>query len=67
MTTFRWVEDPEFRGETPLCPDCGHTTEALRVEPDRSESYVTHIFLCTGPAHHAFPYLGARAMRKRST
>lgn len=63
MTAFRWVDDPCFEGPTPICW-CGHTTEALRVEPDRSESYTTHIFLCTGPVRHATPYMGARALRK---
>lgn len=66
MTAFRWTPDPEFDGDPPACPKCGSTTEPLRCEPDRSEVYLTHIALCTRPGcRMAWPYAGARALRKR--
>ncbi len=65
MTAFRWIPDPEFDSEPRACPECGGATEALRCQPDRSESYLTHIALCTvAGCRRAWPYLGARALRK---
>lgn len=65
MTLFRWEPDPEYDGDPMACPECGSVCEALRSEPDRSESYLTHIHLCTGSGcRMAWPYLGARALRK---
>lgn len=62
---FRWVPDPEYDDEPAACPNCGAPTEAMRCEPDRSESYLTHIALCTGSGcRMAWPYLGARSLRK---
>jgi hypothetical protein len=67
VTAFRWVPDPESH-ERVLCPECGGETEPLRCEPDRSETYLTHIALCvTEGCRRAWPYLGARALRKAAT
>lgn len=62
---FRWEPDPEWTGAPIACPECGAACEALRVEPDRSEAYTTHIHLCTREGcRKAWPYYGARALRK---
>ena len=64
-TVFRWEADPEYVDAPVVCPECGSACEALRVEPDRSEAYVTHIHLCAGEGcRRAWPYFGARALHK---
>jgi hypothetical protein len=66
LVRFTWVSDPEFDGDPAPCNECGAPTEALRCEPDRSEAYLTHIRLCTKEGcRRAWPYMGARAERKR--
>lgn len=65
LVAFDWVPDPEFQGEPMACPACGGRTKPMRCEPDRNEAYLTHIALCvTEGCRRAWPYLGARALRK---
>jgi hypothetical protein len=61
------MPDPEFDSDPPACPECGAVAEPLRCEPDRSETYLTHLTLCTRPGcRMAWPYRGARSLQKVS-
>lgn len=65
LHSFEWEPDPDAE-RTPLCPglgnnECGAPTEALRVVPERSNSYLNNIFLCTRKGcKAAWPYNGAQ-------
>lgn len=46
MTEYRWISDEDCYLAI-NCPHCGGKTEALKVEPSRSSSYLNKILLCT--------------------
>lgn len=56
LIQFQWVSD-ESR-EAVRC-GCGGTFEPLRVEPDRSKSYLVRIWLCDG-CKTVIPFEGGR-------
>lgn len=60
---FDWVDDPDADPQEVPCPHCGAPSKALKIEPDRSASYLREIYLCTADGcKRAWPRYGARAL-----
>jgi hypothetical protein len=67
MVEYNWVDDPDGRKDI-ICPECDGPTVPLKIDPDRSLSYLTHIYMCqTAGCKRAWPRNGARKLESSHT